>query len=104
ATLEAEALAAESGAAVSIARAQTAGLHDTALRLRDELDAYRSLTGDDSYLRLLEKSYTAGQINFINYMTELNLFTEARLRFLDLEYRYQLTLARLNKPRSAYFN
>ncbi len=104
ATLEAEAIAAESGAAVSIARAQTAGLHDTALRLRDELDAYRSITGDDSYLRLLEKSYTAGQINFINYMTELNLFTEARLRFLDLEYRYQLTLARLNKPRSAYFN
>ena len=104
ATLEAEALAAESGAVVSVARAQATSLHDAAIKLRDELAAYSSLTGDDSYLTLLEKSYTGGQINIIDYMAELNLFTEARLRYLDLEYRYQLTLARLNKPRSAYFN
>jgi len=104
AELEAEALAAESGAAVAVAHAQASSLHDTAVKLRDELEAYRQLTGDDSYLALLEKAYTGGLINIIDYMAELNLFTEARLRYLDLEYRYQLTLARLNKPRSAYFN
>ena len=104
AELEAMAAGAETDAALSIARAQTESQHIVAQRLRDELEAYRHITGDNSYLELLEKAYAGGLITVIDYLSEINHFTEARMRYLDLEYRYQQTLARLNKPRSAYFN
>jgi len=104
AELEAMATGAETDAALSIARAQTESQHIVAQRLHDELEAYRHITGDNSYLELLEKAYAGGLITVIDYLSEINHFTEARMRYLDLEYRYQQTLARLNKPRSAYFN
>lgn len=103
AALEAEAVNLGASYEVDRQRAEMLALYEEALTLSRALDSYRSLTGDGSYLRLLDKSYKAGQLTIIDYLNEINLFIEARLGFLDLEYRYNLALARLNRYRSIDF-
>ncbi len=75
-----------------------------AAALGRDMQAYDELTGDNSYLQLLGKAYDGGELSVIDYLNELRLFTENRLGYLDLAYRYNLALARLNSRRSVYFN
>lgn len=84
-------------------KAEMQATYEEARTLSNALDSYRALTGDESYLRLLDKSYKAGQLSIIDYLNELNLFITSRLGYLDLEYRYNLALARLNRYRSIDF-
>lgn len=103
ARLEAEAasLAASFEADKQVSEMQSA--YEEALTLSRALASYRDLTGDESYLRLLDKSFNAGQLNIIDYLNEINLFISARIGYLDLEYRYNLALAKLNRYRSLDF-
>lgn len=84
-------------------KTEETGLKATAEKLSEEIARYRELLGDDSYLRLLAKSYDGGELNVIDYLQEINLYTESRLNYLDLLYRYNLALARLNRYRSMDF-
>lgn len=84
-------------------KAEMTALYEEACALSKALADYSRLTGDASYLKLLDKSYKAGQLTVIDYLNEINLFTSARIGYLDLEYRYNLVLARLNRYRSLDF-
>lgn len=103
AALEAEAAAFGASYEFDKQRAEFQALYEEASTLSRALASYRELTGDESYLRLLDKAYKAGQLSVIDYLNEINLFISARIGFLDLEYRYNLTLARLNRYRSLDF-
>lgn len=83
--------------------AENAGLYESALQLAGTLEDYRALSGDNSYLQLLSKAYDGGELTVIEYLNEVNLYTSARLNFIDTEYRYNLALARLNRYRSMDF-
>jgi len=103
AALEAEAVVADGTAQFMTAIAERRGLYLTARTLSADLADYRRLTGDDSYLSLLMRAYKGGELTVIDYLNEVNLFTQARLSYLDLEYRLNLTLARLNSSRGVGF-
>lgn len=103
ARLQAEALAFETEARIVEETSENAGLYEAAVKLGEGMDEYRTLSADNSYLDLLAKAYDGGEINVIDYLNEVNLFTAARLNYLDLQYRYNLTLARLNRYRSLDF-
>lgn len=103
AQLEAEAVAADGTAQFVTAMAEQRALYESARVLSTDMAAYRQLTGDDSYLSLLMRAYLGGELTVIDYLNEINLFTRARLSYIDLEYRYNLTLVRLNRTRGIGF-
>lgn len=103
AELEAAAVTADGTARFMTAIAERRALYESARLLSADLSAYRQLTGDDSYLSLLMRAYLGGELTVIDYLNEINIFTQARLSYLDLEYRYNLTLARLNRSRGIGF-
>lgn len=103
AELEAAALAHDNTAAVALATAENTALYRNATSLLSTLDSYRELTGDNSYLELLLKAFDGGQLSVIDYLNEINIFKSVRLEYIDLEYRYNTTLARLNRSRSVFF-
>lgn len=103
AMLEAESILYSSQYEQDKQQAEMHALYEEASTLSKALASYRDLTGNDSYLQLLDKSFKAGQITVIDYLNEINLFITARIAFLDLEYRYNLTLAKLNRYRSLDF-
>ncbi len=71
---------------------------ETAKRLEKRIDAYDAIFANDvDYLTLLKKSYDGGQITVLDYLLEINYFTEARLNYLSLCHDYRLRLADLNR-------
>lgn len=103
AALEREAAMYEAEARIRNEVAENQGLYESAMAIRDIMDKYRQLTSDNSYLSLLKKAYEGGELTMIDYITEVNLFTESRLAYLDLQYNQALTLSRLNRYRSLDF-
>ena len=103
ARLEAEAGQFEIKAQIIAETARNMGYYNSALEVNKSMAKYARLSGDNSYLDLLTKAYDGGELNIIDYLAEINLFTQARLSYLDLEYRYNLDLARLNRYRSMDF-
>lgn len=71
--------------------------YETAIELRELLREYSEVVSDDSCFELLRKSAEAGQINSLIYMSEISYFLAARRDFLDANYRYNLSLARLQR-------
>lgn len=59
--------------------------------------AYVDVFGDNQYLVLLSKAYRGGQINVIDYFSEMNYFYETTLQYLEADYRYRCALASLNR-------
>jgi len=59
--------------------------------------AYIDVFGDNQYLVLLSKAYRGGQINVIDYFSEMNYFYETTLQYLEADYRYRCALASLNR-------
>lgn len=104
ALLQAQALELETSFETQRADAEFTSLYNEAKALAVTLKSYQSLTGDDTYIRLLDKAYRAGQLTVIDYLNEVNIFITARLGYLDLEYRYNLALARLNRYLTIDFN
>lgn len=103
ARLEAEAASFEVNSQLISAMAQNKGYYDSALEIANTMRRYEALSGDNSYLELLSKAYDGGELTVIDYLNEINLFANARLSFLDLQYRYNTTLARLNRYHSMDF-
>ena len=73
------------------------GDYEKALRYRELLDQYEGVMNDDSNFELLRKAFDGGQINFLTYMQELNFFLGARRDFLETQYNYYQTVARLQR-------
>lgn len=103
ARLEALAASLDVAAAGLQTSSEESSLRSNAEKLGSEIARYRELLGDDSYLQLLAKAYDGGELNVIDYLQEINLYAESRLNYLDLLYRYNLALARLNRYRSMDF-
>jgi len=103
AALEAEALSFDTRSQLIEETSENKGLYDRACELSNIMERYRALSSDNSYLQLLSKAYDGGELNIIEYLDEVNLFASARLSYLDLQYKYNLTVARLNRYRSLDF-
>lgn len=103
AALEAEATALEAKSRIISETSENMGLYNSANSLSKVIEGYRELSGDNTYLELLLKAFNGGELNVIDYLNEMNLFTEARLLYIDLQYRRNLDLARLNRYRSLDF-
>lgn len=70
----------------------------SAKRLKKRIEAYDAVFANDiDYLALLKKSFDGGQINVLDYLLEVNYFTEARIAYLSLCHDYRLRLANLNR-------
>lgn len=101
-------------AAVEEARARAISADQTALTvhnrvladyararvLANRLSDYDSLFPDgqsSDYLELLRKSYEGGQMSLIVYLYEINYYTEARSRLIDLKLEHTTTLLSLSR-------
>ncbi len=104
AQLEAEALVAENTNEVSLAMAEQQGLYLSATSLNASISKYRRILGSESYLDLLKTAFEGGELTIIDYINEVNNFTANKLDLIDIEYRYNLTLAKLNRYRALEFN
>lgn len=88
---------------LQIAMAEAAGQYAVAQSLAGTIADYERLSGDNSYLELLSEAFDGGELTVIDYLNEVNLFKTARLGYIDLLYRYNMALARLNRYRSMMF-
>lgn len=79
------------------------GIYKSVITLEKTIEKYRNLCGDTSYLTLLQNALEGGEINMIDYITEIDLFSQSHLNYLDMLYRKNLSLARLNRYRSMDF-
>lgn len=68
-----------------------------AVSLYQELQDYRPMLENSDNIGLLKKALDGGEINLITYIQEVNFFLEAQKNYLDVEYRYHLALATLNR-------
>lgn len=64
---------------------------------RKQIEDYRRVFGDDSYLSLLLMAYLGGEINVIDYLSEVNYFHETTKSYLNRTYLYHCALASLNR-------
>lgn len=71
--------------------------------LKATLAEYAGLIDDNSYLELLKDTFDSGELTVVDYITEINIFRQSRLTYIDLEYRYNLALTRSNRYRSVGF-
>lgn len=83
--------------------AEQKALYRSAKELEGRIATYRNILDDNSYLDLLAKAFDGGELNVLDYLREMNLYAESRASYLDLLYRYNLTLARLNRYKSICF-
>lgn len=90
-------------AELTAAMAEAMGQYNVAVALQQSLNDYRDLTGDNTYIDLLNKAFDGGELTVIDYITEVNLFMQSRQAYIDLQYRYNLALARLNRYKTLYF-
>lgn len=100
---EAEAEVFAYDAELTAAMAETMGQYNVAMALQQSLNDYRDLTGDNTYIDLLNKAFDGGELTVIDYITEVNMFMESRQEYIDLLYRYNLALARLNRYKTISF-
>jgi hypothetical protein len=56
-----------------------------------------SFDNDKDYIKLLDKAFYGGQLTIFDYLRELNDYIDFKLDFIDLEYRYSVAAARLNR-------
>ncbi len=87
----------EASAETVSAQSLIASEYDNAVNRRNQLEGLSAVTLDESYPSLLLMAYKGGQINVITYIQELNYYLDARFDYLDAEYRYRLSLIRLNR-------
>lgn len=104
ARLEAEAIIADDTAVLARTFSEEEALRTTVRDLAAAMEKYRGLSDDNTYMPLLQKAFDGGELTVIDFINEVNIFRSARLNYIDLDYRCQLALARLNRARSAYFN
>lgn len=74
-------------------------LHQQTVALKESVDAYRRLLGEQSSLPLLNKALEAGRISIIEYFVEVSALYDALRNAMQLENEYRKNLARLLKYR-----
>lgn len=62
-----------------------------------QIDEYNRVFGDNAYLTLLLQAYRGGQINVIDYLSEVNYFYKITGAYLDSQYQYNQALTSLNR-------
>lgn len=65
--------------------------------LYDEIQQYRPIFENDDNIMLLRKAVAGGEMNIFDYFGEVNYFIAARRSYLEVQYEYHTTLARLNR-------
>lgn len=65
--------------------------------LQQEIATLKPVVQNEDNYRLLFKALKGGQISLIEYLQEAHYFLQAYKDFLETEYLYALTLARLNR-------
>lgn len=65
--------------------------------LLDEIQTLRPAVESADHMLLLHKALRGGQLSLIEYLQETQFFLQARKDFLETEYQYILTVARLNR-------
>lgn len=73
------------------------GEYENACSLRKLLDEYEEVVCGNSNIALLKKALDGGQINFMTYMQEVNFFLTAHRDFHEVLYKYNVSLARLQR-------
>ncbi len=72
--------------------------YSEALAMQASLKGFReSFDNDKDYIKLLDKAFYGGQLTIFDYLRELNDYIDFKLDFIDLEYRYSVAAARLNR-------
>ena len=79
--------------------AELSALHAGALQLKKQYEAYRKVLDSSPTPRLLLRALEGGQINMLVYLTESAAHTDAILRMLEIQYRYQEIMAQLSRYR-----
>ncbi len=97
ATLAADAAGYEVMSLESSETATVAADRRKAAVLLDEIQTLRPVVDSANHLLLLHKALRGGQLTLIEYLQEAQFFLQARKDFLETEYQYNLTLARLNR-------
>lgn len=72
------------------------GLYKKALILYDEQTEYAQVLADDDSVRLLNLALRQGQITLIDYLLQVNYFTEAKVAYLEVQYNYLLAAMALD--------
>lgn len=73
------------------------GEYENALALKELIDEFQPAACDESNLLLLKKALDGGQINFLTYLQEVNYFLNAHSDFHETLYKYQVSLAKLQR-------
>ena len=73
------------------------GEYENACALQSLIKEYDGVVHDNSNITLLKKALDGGQINFLTYMQEVNYFLAAHRDYHETLYRYNVSLARLQR-------
>ena len=76
-------------------KTELAQLYEQAQTLQRSGDELRSLLSQQNNLEILQKALEAGQIDIIEYFTEVNILFESRAQLLTIERDYRLATAQL---------
>lgn len=70
-------------------------LYNQLQTLKSSREDYSELLKSQRNIELLNKALEAGQLSIIDYFTELTTYYECRQRYLEIDYEYHTTIARL---------
>lgn len=96
ARMEQLALEAEADALQSAIAARITGLYNRATVLSDEQIQYSKVLGNDDSIRLLNLALRQGHITLIDYMLQVNFFTDAKATYLEVQHDYLQAAIALN--------
>lgn len=80
-------------------RAEMLSNRNKTLSLLKKYSEYKTVLKNDDSMQQLKKSFDAGEISLIDYLSEMDFFLIANQDMLQLEYEYMTALANLNKYR-----
>ncbi len=76
-------------------RSSLESIHAAAIQLKNQYEAYDKVLSESPTPRLLLRALEGGQISMMVYLIESASHTDAILRMLEIQYRYQQTMAQL---------
>lgn len=71
-------------------------LRAEAVRLSADNEEYLRVFEESDNMRLLEMAYKGGEMNSLDYLTNINYFLEARMACLDSQYKREAAAVKLN--------
>lgn len=77
--------------------AEIDGLLKESALWKAQMNAYDDVFGDNAYLSMAKKVYDQGEMTTLDYIAEVQYYTEATMAYLEVEQNYYQSLATLNK-------